>query len=423
MKSKYAVLASALLISVASFAQKDEIKAAEKALKKGSTQEAATILQGAESLLSNASADEKAQIFFLKGNTYLELANKNVDTDKNLALAADAYLSLVDAEKASGKAKYSAQAATSIIDIKYKLINSAIADSKIEKHSDSAKKLYDAYLLDKKDTLNLYYAASTYVNAKEYDTALKMYEELKRMNYSGKGTSYLAVNKISDKEDLFNTLAERDRAVKLGTHEKPTIEVIPSKRGEIYKNMALILVEGGKTEEAKKAIEEARAANPDDTSLILTQANLYLETKDFDTYKKLINEVLEKNPNDADLVFNLGVISGNAKDLVNAEKYYDRAIAINPKYVNAYINMAALKLDAETGIIDEMNKLGASDKDMKRYAVLKTQRQNVFKSAIPYLVKALEVDPKNDDVAKTLLNVYSALEMTAEKKALQAKMN
>jgi uncharacterized phage protein gp47/JayE len=47
------------------------------------------------------------------------------------------------------------------------------------------------------------------------------------------------------------------------------------KRGEIYKNMALILVDAGKTEEAKKAIEEARAENPEDTSLILTQANLY----------------------------------------------------------------------------------------------------------------------------------------------------
>jgi uncharacterized phage protein gp47/JayE len=41
---------------------------------------------------------------------------------------------------------------------------------------------------------------------------------------------------------------------------------------ERYKNMALILVDAGKTEEAKKAIEEARAENPEDTSLILTQA-------------------------------------------------------------------------------------------------------------------------------------------------------
>jgi len=422
MKSKYVVLASALLISVASFAQKDELKAAEKAFKKGNSQEAATILQGAESLISSASDDEKAQFFFLKGNTYLDLANKNVDADKNLSLAADAYLSLVDAEKASGKSKYSSQATKSIIEIKYKLINSAIADSKVDKNADSAKKLYDAYLLDKKDTLNLYYAASTYVNAKDYDKALKLYEELKKMNYSGKATNYLAVNKITGEDDLFSSMQERDKMVKMGTHEKPKTEVVPSKRGEVYKNMALILVDAGKTEEAKKAIEEARAANPDDTSLILTQANLYLETKDYETYKKLIAQVLEKNPNDADLVFNLGVLSANAKDIPNAEKYYLRTVEIDPKYVNAYINMAALKLDAETAIITEMNKLGTSDKDMKRYAVLKTQRQNIFKSAIPYLEKALEVDSKNDDVAKTLLNVYSALEMTAEKKALEAKM-
>ncbi|CAM2986631.1 tetratricopeptide repeat protein [Flavobacterium frigoris] len=422
MKSKYVILASALLISVASFAQKDEIKAAEKALKKGNSQEAATILQGAESLMSNASDDEKAQFFFVKGNTYLDLANKSVDTDKNLGLAADAYLSLVDVEKASGKSKYSEQATKSIIEIKFKLINSAIADSKIDKHADSAKKLYDAYLLDKKDTLNLYYAASTYVNAKEYDKALKSYEELKRLNYSGKGISYLAVNKLTEEEDLFTTVAERDRMVKMGTHEKPRTEVIPSKRGEIYKNMALILVDAGKTEEAKKAIAEARVANPEDVSLLLTQANLYLDTKDFVTYKKIITEVLEKSPNDADLIFNLGVISANAKDLVEAEKYYKRAIEIKPDYINAYLNLAILKLDADTSILEEMNKLGNSDNDNKRYLVLKKQREEVFRGALPYLEKAYELNPKNAEVASTLLSVYSALEMTEKKKELKAKM-
>jgi hypothetical protein len=58
------------------------------------------------------------------------------------------------------------------------LINGAIADSKAEKHADGAKKLYDAYLLDKKK-INLYYAASTYVNANDYDVALKLYDDLK----------------------------------------------------------------------------------------------------------------------------------------------------------------------------------------------------------------------------------------------------
>ena len=422
MKSKYVLLASALLISVATFAQKDQIKAAEKALKGGKSQEAVTILMEAESLITNATDAEKAQFFFVKGNALLDLANKNVDTDTNLSLAAKAYQDLIGVERASGKSKFSTQAAASITDIKFKLINGAIADSKIDKHSDSAKKLYDAYLLDKKDTINLYYAASTYVNAKEYDKALELYDNLKTLNYSGKGTSYFAVNKLTSQEDFFNTLQERDKMVKLGTHEKPRTEVVPSKRGEIYKNMALILVEKGKTEEAKKAIAEARMANPEDTSLTLTEANLYLETKDFEMYKKLIAEVLQKNPNDADLIFNLGVISANAKNVADAEKYYKKVIEINPKYTNAYINLAAMKLENEKVIIDEMNKLGTSAKDMKRYDELKKKREELFKATIPYLEKAVELDPKNVDVSKTLLGVYSALEMTAEYKALKAKL-
>ncbi|MXO05748.1 tetratricopeptide repeat protein [Flavobacterium sp. HBTb2-11-1] len=422
MKSKYVILASALLISVATFAQKDQIKNAEKALKGGDAQGALAQLKDAESLIANAKDTEQAQYYFVQGNAFLELANKKVEESKNLLAAADSYKKLIDVEKASGKQKYSTQAAASITNIKGLLINSAIADTQANKHADGAKKLYEAYELDKKDTINLYYAASTAVNSQDFDLALPMYEELKKLNFSGKGTLYLAVNKANGNEDNFANAKDRDVAIKLGTHEKPKTEAIPSKRGEIYKNLALILVQKGRTEDAKKAIADARKANPEDSSLILTEANLYLETKDYDMYKKLVGEALQKDPNNADLVFNLGVISAGAKNNADAEKYYLKAIEINPDYTNAYLNLAALKLEAEKPIIDEMNKLGTSAKDMKRYDVLKAQREAVFKGVIPYLKKANELDPKNEDVSKTLLGVYNALEMTAEAKALKAKM-
>jgi tetratricopeptide (TPR) repeat protein len=422
MKSKYVLLASALLISVATFAQKDQIKAAEKALKAGNAQEAITILQGAEAASAAAPDAEKAQFQFVKASAHLALATKNEDTDANLSAAAKAYQEVLSIEKTSGKAKFSAQASTSIIDVKYKLINAAIADSKVDKHAAGAKKLYDAYLLDKKDTINLYYAASTYVNAKEYETAYNAYNELKNLNYSGKGTTFYAVNKVNAEEQIFSTAKERDQMVKLGTHEKPRNEEIPSKRGEIYKNMALILVQNGKVAEAKKAIAEARVANPEDKTLILTEANLYLETKDYDTYKKLITEVLAQSPNDADLVFNLGVISYNAKNLVEAETYYKKAIEIKPDYVNAYLNLAILKLDADKKLFEEIQKLGNSEKDNKRYEVLKKQREAVFTSALPYLEKAAELDDTNEEVKSTLLSVYRALEMTEKAKAMKAKM-
>jgi tetratricopeptide (TPR) repeat protein len=422
MKSRYVIIASALFLSVASFAQKNEIKAAEKAVKSGKSDEAITILTGVEYTIVNATDADKAQYYFVKGNAYLDLANKNVETDKNLSLAAKAYQELLATEKASEKIKYSTQAAAAITEIKGKLINAAIADTKVDKNADGAKKLYEAYLLEKKDTINLYYAASTYVSAKDYDNAIKLYEELKTLNYSGKANYFYAVNKVSGQEDYFNTAADRDRLVKMGTHEKPRNEVVPSKRGEIYKNIALIYVQQGKVAEAKKAVSDARKANPDDTSLILTEANLYLETKDMETYKKLVSEALQKNPNDVDLIFNLGVVSAGAKNNVEAEKFYNKVIELNPKYVNAYINMAAMKLDNEKVIIDEMNKLGTSADDMKRYNALKKKREDLFRSTIPYLAKAVELAPENVDVAKTLLNVYSALEMTAEYKALKAKM-
>jgi hypothetical protein len=66
-----------------------------------------------------------------------------------------------------------------------------------------------------------------------------------------------------------------------------------------------------------------------------------------------------------------------------------------------------------------MNKLGTSTNDMKRYDELK-KKENLFKLQFLSL-KTVELDPKNVDVNKTLLGVYSALEMTAEYKALKAK--
>jgi tetratricopeptide (TPR) repeat protein len=180
-------------------------------------------------------------------------------------------------------------------------------------------------------------------------------------------------------------------------------------------------VQQGKIDQAKPALADAKAANPDDTSIAMTEANIYLELNDFAMYKKLVGEVLSKNPNDADLLYNLGVIASKT-NATEAEGYYKKAIEINPTFINAYLNLAIVKLDADKKIIEEMNKLGTSEKDNKRYEVLKKQRSEMFTSALPYLEKAFDLDPKNEDVGTTLMNVYGALEMTDKKKALKAQL-
>lgn len=423
MKSRYIISAFALMLSLGSYAQKDQLKALEKAIKNFEPTAVKNALSAAEGVIANATDQEKAQFYFLKGNALLEMANKNIETGNNLKNAAKSYQELLATETKTGKKKYSVQVEQSLNEVKNKLINSAVKDNDEKRFKESAEKLYDVYNLNPKDTIYLYYAASSAVNGKEYDLALTHYEQLKALNYSGKGVSYHAKSVINGQEETFNTKQERDNSVKLKLHTDPRDEKIPSKRGEIYRNYALILVEKGEKEKALQAILEAKKDNPEDTSLALTEANLYLDAKDYTSYKRVIEEVLQKSPNDADLYYNLGVISGTANNPADAEKYYLKAIEINPKYSNAYLNLAIVKLDSDTKLVEEMNGLGNSAKDNKRYEELKRQREKVFSDALPYLEKVVELSPDNLDAKQTLLNVYTSLDMTDKYKALKATMN
>ena len=423
MKSRYIISAFALMLSLGGYAQKDQLKALEKAIKNFEPTAVKNALAAAEGAIGSASDQEKAQFYFLKGNALLELANKNMEAGKNLKAAAKSYQELLSTEKIIGKQKYSVQAEQSLIDVKNKLVTSAVKDSDEKRFKESAEKLYDAYSLSPKDTIYLYYAAGSAVNGKDYDLALSHYEKLKELNYSGKGVAYYAKSVLNGLEESFNSKQDRDGSVKMKLHTDPRDEKIPSKRGEIYKNYALILVEKGQKEKALQAIIDAKKDNPEDTSLALTEANLYLEAKDYTSYKRVIEEVLRKSPNDADLYYNLGVIAGTSKNEAEAEKYYLKAIELNPKYSNAYLNLAILKLDVDVKIVEEMNTLGNSAKDNKRYDELKGEREKVFRVALPYLEKVVVLEPGNIEAKQTLLNVYTSLDMTDKYKALKATMN
>ena len=60
-------------------------------------------------------------------------------------------------------------------------------------------------------------------------------------------------------------------------------------------------------------------------------------------------------------------------------------------------------------MIEEMNSLGMSTADYNRYDELKIERENLYKSAIPYLKKVYNLEDDNLSAARTLKNIYSAL--------------
>lgn len=436
MKIKHIVLASTILVSVATFAQKDELKALKKIYAKEtpSANDMADYKANLTKLgtLATEEGDKVYANFYKSMLPILEVnaAGQNVTpTQMANAFSAKAITDLatglnatLDYEKKTGKKVYTDDINETITSFKPQFVNVAVKLGENKKFKEAASVLYAVYLLDKKDQNKLFYAASYAVNGQDYDQALDYYNQLKALNYSGEETIYWATNKASGREESFPTKTQRDQFVRTGTHEKPRDEKLESKRGEIYKNIALILVSKDKTNEAIAAVQEARKENPNDDSLLLTEAELYLKLKDYTNYTRLVNEALAKDPNNIELIFNLGVISANGNKLDEAEKYYKRALEINPNHFNSNINLAELKLRADDKFVTEMNKLGTSEKDNKRYEVLKAEREKNFKSTLPYLEKAVELQPDNVEAKRTLLSVYNALEMTDKYKALKAKM-
>lgn len=436
MKKSNLWILSALLVSTLSFSQKDELKTLKKLYDKEtpSNKDVEEYKVAVQKLMPLATEEgDKVYANFYKASVpFIEFSAAGPAAATNPALMAKifkvenieqiaaAYEETLAFEKKSGKKVFTDDIKEGIAVMKPMIIDAAIKLAEAKQHIPSARLLKATYQLDKTDPEKLYYAAGSYLNGEDYDNALACYNELKKLNYSGEGTLYYANNATTNKEELFPSKELRDIAVKTKSHNKIRDERIPSKRGEIYKNISWILTYKGRIEEAKQAIVDARRTNPDDTSLIISEANLYLQTNDLVTYKKLVEEALLKMPNDADLYYNLAVISQKT-DKKESERMYLKALEINPNYLNANINLAILYMEGDEKIVNEMNNLGTSEKDNKRYNELKKERAQIFTKLLPYIEKAFELDPKNKDVSKTLQNVYLALERPDKVKEVKNK--
>ena len=408
------LVVSCLAISTTLFAQKKELKEAEKLLANGKYAEAKAIITtlepGAESLDSKL----KPQFYYLKGQA---LAGKVDDTSvEDLQRASEAYQKV-----AAGSSKYKTQATNAMSEMSNSIVNSAVKDQNAEAFDKASAKLYTAYSMRKQDTSYLYFAASNAVNDKNYDNALKYYQELLDLNYDGSETQYTGVDK-DGKEQLFADKAQRDLMVKAKELTDPADKTTPSKRGDIARMVALIYVEQGKDEEAIKAIDKAKAANPGDTSLLQTEANLYYKLGNIEKYKEIMESIVANDPDNPDLYYNLGVSAGQLGDNAKAAEYYKKAIALKPDYATAKLNLSSTLLANDPKIVEEMNTLGNTAADNKKFDELKAKRMKAYEEAVPYLESALEDEPENIAVVQTLMQIYGQMD-NPKYDAMKEKLN
>tara|TARA_S200000501_G_scaffold299019_1_gene285643 strand:+ start:5661 stop:6935 length:1275 start_codon:yes stop_codon:yes gene_type:complete len=389
-----------------SYSQKKELKTIDKQIKAEEYENALNTINSIKSLVDDADNKTKAKYYYLKGMARYQNGNGSFENKT---------LSIKDFNESKKFEILGTKIYTSKIDnIFTELFNSFINDSRtaldLKNYKNSYKNLEAAYNVSNKDTLYLYNAALVATEAMDYNIALAFYEKLIDLGYSGVSMNYYAVEKESGKEQVFQDEKSRNFSVDvIGTHDSPRDEMANSVKIDIFRSVAAIYKTQENFLKSIEYLEEAKQIDENDINLILLESNIRWEIGEVDVYQNLISKALEIEPNNVDLIFNLGVVNADKGNFDDAISYYDKAIEIDSNYTKAYLNAAAIILEKEGPMIEEMNSLGMSTADYNRYDELKIERENLYKSAIPYLEKVYNLESDNLSAARTLKNIYSAL--------------
>src|SRR6201996_8326528 len=145
----------------------------------------------------------------------------------------------------------------------------------------------------------------------------------------------------------------------------------------------------GDTAKALEVLKKARKILPDDRFLLLDQANIYNNRRDYTSLAALLPKLLDNNINNSDIVF----VAANCYDHLyqydKAESLYLRAIDLNSSAYDPIFNLGLLYL--------RQSELKKADDD-------KAKNLN---HAQQWLEKASDISPNNVRCLKLLQAVYT----------------
>ena len=413
---KQLLLAGVMLIAAMSFGQKKEIKKAEKAINSGNFTEAMNYLNQAEGLLGSADSGMKSQFYLAKGKAFMGSAGKDLS---KLKLASEAFNMAKEVDTEGENTRNITEQTEALKGV---LESGAGADYKAKRFTNAAEKFYAAYTMSPKDTLFLFNASLASKLGEDFDTAEIYFQKLADINYTGIQKQFVAVDKVTGKEEPFVSKANRDLMVKAGTHIKPGEKMTESKRELVLLSLAQIHMAKGDNDKALAIINEVRKDNPKDMTLIQVEADMVYKQGNMERYNELMQEMIAVDPTNPDLYNNLGVANAKLGLKEEAIKYYNKAIELNPENPGALINIAVLILDEEQDYNEKMNALGTSKADYARYDELKAEKVELYRTAAPYLETALKYREDDEDIVRTLKGIYSQLGDDAKFKEMKIKL-
>lgn len=263
-----------------------------------------------------------------------------------LESAYDAYMRAAEVD-AKGSKK--ADIAEHLVKLRDMYINEAmgaytLGDVKAaNSYFEASLKVLDNPVVEKIDSMIVYYTAVTFNMLGDKENAIKYFEKCKEINYHQEG-------------DVFSSLAE------------------------VYKAQ-------GDIEKAKATLNEGFATYPTSQGILVSLINIYLETND-DPNKvlELIRTAQANEPTNASLHYAEGNVYKGLNDMENAIKCYYKSFEIDPNYVFGIYTVGSTYYDKAIEIQEQINNLDIND--YETYDKLQAEFDKALLDAIDPFEKA-----------------------------------
>lgn len=406
------------LISINAFAQKAELKSAEKAFKKGDLTTAEEMINKACKLKDQADDKTKAKILYTKANIYAKLGSKDFNYyEKSLKVINK----LKEFENKINKKRYSDDAEKIKASLTNEVLNLVNNNLKNKNYTELQKTGMIAYKLTGDEQFK-YFASVAALVEKNYPVAEKLLLELYDSGYTGQKEIYTVKEKETGKRVVVQDEKSGKLLIMAGTHEDLKKEKTPSARPDIIANILYIYTQLGKDDEAIEFIAKAKNEDPNNIDLIIGEGNYYLKKGDNVKFAESMQKAVEIEPDNKLFNFNLATALYELQKYEEAKKYYEKTIELDPNYVDAYKGLAYIILVPEEKITEEMNKdeVLMNDALFNKY---NKQRMDLYKKTLPVLEKGLEVAPNDETILIMLKKIYRDLKMDDKYNQVKNKLD
>ena len=189
---------------------------------------------------------------------------------------------------------------------------------------------------------------------------------------------------------------------------------------------------------AEEVLTEGRAKYPEESGLLYSEINYYLQKGELEKPINNIKYAIEKDPQNITLYTTLGSVydqlnqkareSGNVEEadkyFDEAKTYFSKALEIDGGNSDANYSIGALYYNKAASMTEKINELSTdySAEGTKKYEAAKEAMMELFKSAQPYFEKAHQGDMSNRNAIIALKEIYARLGDFEKSNEMKAKL-